>query len=78
MSTNTAPKSRKAPATTEAKRYDCFAVRPYSQDGEEKHEWIRCGVAFPHKDGQGFRIILAAMPVDGQIVVRVHEPTVAD
>ena len=77
--TTTATPSRKAPATAPATvRYDCFAVRAYEQDGKEKHEWIKCGVAFPHKDNQGFRIVLAAMPCDGQIVVRIHQPTVAD
>lgn len=77
---STTAKARKAPATEPAAavRYDCFAVRTYTQDGQEKHEWIKCGVAFPHKDGQGFRIVLAAVPVDGQIVARIHEPTAAE
>ena len=82
MSTNTKTKPQpQAPATTTettATRYDCFAVRAYDMDGTEKHEWIKCGVAFPHRDNQGFRIILAAMPCDGQIVVRIHQPTIAD
>jgi hypothetical protein len=80
MSTKTR-QPQQAPATSTEKnatRYDCFAVRTYEIDGTEKHEWIKCGVAFPHKDNQGFRIVLAAVPCDGQIVVRVHQPNAAE
>jgi hypothetical protein len=32
--------------------------------------WLNIGLAFPHKDGGGFNIILQAFPLDGKIVCR--------
>jgi hypothetical protein len=32
--------------------------------------WLNVGLAFPHKDGKGFNIILQAFPLDGKIVLR--------
>jgi hypothetical protein len=32
--------------------------------------WLNVGLAFPHKDGAGFNIMLQAFPLDGKIVCR--------
>jgi hypothetical protein len=32
--------------------------------------WLNVGLAFPHKDGKGFNIMLQAFPLDGRIVCR--------
>ena len=32
-----------------------------------------CGVAFPHKDGEGFNLLPQAMPFDGKIVLRTYK-----
>ena len=32
--------------------------------------WLNLGLAFPHKDGKGFNIVLQALPLDGKIVCR--------
>jgi hypothetical protein len=32
--------------------------------------WLNLGLVFPHKDGNGFNIILQALPLDGKIVCR--------
>ena len=32
--------------------------------------WLNLGLAFPHKDGKGFNIMLQALPIDGKIVCR--------
>jgi hypothetical protein len=32
--------------------------------------WLSLGLAFPHKDGKGFNIMLQAFPFDGKIVCR--------
>lgn len=32
--------------------------------------WLNVGLVFPHKDGQGFNIMLQAFPLDGKIVCR--------
>lgn len=44
--------------------------------GENKH-WDRVGAAFPHKDGQGFDVVLDALPVSGRVTLRVpmEKPT---
>lgn len=44
---------------------------------EEKTYWHRCGTAFPMKDGNGFNIILDAIPCateNGQIRLSIFEP----
>ncbi|MCB1509281.1 MAG: hypothetical protein KDJ36_00125 [Hyphomicrobiaceae bacterium] len=45
--------------------------------GETKH-WDRVGAAFPHKDGQGFDVVLDALPVSGRITLRVPLEKPAD
>lgn len=37
---------------------------------DEKSFFTRVGVAFVHRDGKGFNILLDAMPVDGKITLR--------
>lgn len=66
--------SKSKPAPKNATRYDAFTVRDYEVAGETKHDWTRIGVAFPNQDGKGFRITLSALPLDGVIVLRLHEP----
>jgi len=39
----------------------------------EKGFFSRIGAAWPHKDGKGFNIQLATMPLDGRITLRVQE-----
>jgi hypothetical protein len=58
----------------ETTRLDAFTVREYKQGEETKSEWSKIGVAFPHADGKGYRVMLQALPVDGVIVLRTHEP----
>lgn len=46
--------------------------RAYSvirRDGQDDY-WLNVGLAFPHKDGGGFNIMLQAFPLDGKIVCR--------
>jgi hypothetical protein len=46
--------------------------RAYSvikRDGQDDF-WLNLGLAFPHKDGKGFNIMLQAFPLDGKIVCR--------
>jgi hypothetical protein len=46
--------------------------RAYSvikRDGQDDYR-LNLGLAFPHKDGGGFNIILQAFPLDGKIVCR--------
>ena len=49
--------------------------RAYSvikREGQDDY-WLNLGLAFPHKDGSGFNIILQAFPLDGKIVCREIE-----
>jgi len=46
--------------------------RAYSvirREGQDDY-WLNIGLAFPHKDGNGFNIVLQAVPLDGKIVCR--------
>jgi hypothetical protein len=46
--------------------------RAYSvikREGQDDY-WLNLGLAFPHKDGKGFNIILQAIPFDAKIVIR--------
>ena len=41
--------------------------------------WLNLGLAFAHKDGKGFNIMLQAFPLDGKIVCReVSDDDVAE
>ncbi len=33
--------------------------------------WLSIGAAFMHQDGDGYNIVLQALPIDGRIVLRV-------
>jgi hypothetical protein len=39
------------------------------REGQDDY-WLNIGLAFPHKDGSGFNIVLQALPLDGKIVRR--------
>ena len=38
--------------------------------------WLNIGVAFPHEDGDGFNVMLQALPLHGagKIVLRAYDP----
>ena len=59
----------------ESTRLDVFVVEKYQdKDDNEREQWTRIGVAFPHGDGQGFHLRCVAWPVHGDLVVRRQEP----
>lgn len=71
--------SKKSPAAVaqtapSANRFDAYSVREYEVGGEKKADWTKVGVAFPHSDGKGFNVLLQAVPLDGKMVLRLHEP----
>ena len=67
--------AERQPATPTHRAYSVI-----KRDGQDDY-WLNLGLAFPHKDGGGFNIILQAFPLDGKIVCReiaeddVAEPT---
>ena len=56
-----------------AKMYRVYSIieRPKQDD-----YWLNIGVAFPHEDGEGFNVILQALPIHGhgKIVLRAYDP----
>lgn len=57
-----------------AKMYRVYSIieRPKQDD-----YWLNIGVAFPHEDGEGFNVMLQALPLhgNGKIVLRAYDPT---
>ena len=43
------------------------AYRAYTVIKRENKDdyWLNLGVAFPHEDGEGFNLLLQALPLDG-------------
>ena len=66
------------PQASDNTRYDVYTVDEYEAAGEKQSTWIRLGVAFPHKDGKGFQLKLKAFPMNGELVLRKHEPKSAE
>jgi hypothetical protein len=54
--------------TTKSPTHVAYQVR--NRDGQ-KAFWTRIGSAWAHADGEGFNIVLDAVPVDGKITLRV-------
>ena len=51
------------------------AFRAYTvikREGKEDF-WLNLGVAFAHEDGQGYNLLLQALPIDGKIVLRTYK-----
>ena len=55
-----------------AKMYRVYSIieRPRQEDF-----WLNIGVAFPHEKGDGFNVVLQALPLhgDGKLVMRAYD-----
>ena len=41
---------------------------------EDKDDfWLKLGVCFPHEDGEGFNLLLNALPTDAKLVLRTYK-----
>lgn len=49
--------------------YEVKTVSEYEQNGQKKTRWTKVGVAFPLRNGDGFSIILDALPTNGKLVM---------
>jgi hypothetical protein len=51
------------------------AYRAYTVVKRENKDdfWLNLGVAFAHEDGEGFNLLLQAMPLDGKLVLRTYK-----
>lgn len=48
--------------------YTAYTV--HKREGQDDF-WVAIGAAFMHQDGDGFNIVLQALPIDGKIVLRL-------
>jgi hypothetical protein len=48
--------------------YTAYTV--HKREGQDDF-WIAIGAAFMHQDGNGYNIVLQALPLDGKIVLRL-------
>jgi hypothetical protein len=47
--------------------YQAYTV--VKREGQDDY-WLNIGAAFMHQDGEGFNIVLQALPINGKIVLR--------
>ena len=53
-----------------------FTVREFENSaGHKSKSLTKVGTAFPHRDGPGFNLELAAVPLDGRLVALLPEHT---
>ena len=48
--------------------YNAFVVE---KRGKDDSQWTKIGAAWPHGDGNGMTIYLQALPVNGEVVLRI-------
>jgi hypothetical protein len=62
--------TRKEPnvPTNQKPSYTAYTV--HKREGQDDF-WTPIGAAFMHQDGDGYNIVLQALPLDGKIVLRV-------
>ena len=58
------------------KMYRVYSIVPRHKQDDY---WLNIGVAFPHDDGQGFNVMLQALPLptgagDCKVVLRAYDP----
>jgi hypothetical protein len=47
--------------------------RDANPDGTPNDFWLNLGVAYAHDDGNGFNLLLQALPVDAKLVLRTYK-----
>jgi len=56
------------------------AYRAYTvikREGQDDY-WLPIGAAFMHQDGDGYNIVLQALPIDGKVVLRLPKDDQTD
>jgi hypothetical protein len=59
-----------------AKKPELIAYQVKNIEGRDKAIWTRIGAAFAHESGEGFSVVLDALPLDGRITL--IEPKAGD
>ena len=54
----------------------CIASTRSSSGPKQDDFWLNIGVAFPHEKGDGFNVVLQALPLhgNGKLVMRAYDP----
>ncbi len=55
-------------ATTQQPSYQAYTV--VKREGQDDF-WLNIGAAFMHQDGDGYNVVLQALPINGKIVLRL-------
>ena len=55
--------------------YQAYTV--VKREGQDDF-WLNIGAAFMHQDGDGFNIVLQALPINGKIVLRLPKVDTKD
>jgi hypothetical protein len=50
--------------------YQAYTV--VNREGQDDF-WLNIGAAFMHQDGDGFNVVLQALPINGKIVLRLRK-----
>lgn len=50
-----------------------YRVYTVIRRGRNEAFWLNIGVAYEHRDGNGFNITMQAMPLDGKLVLRRYD-----
>jgi len=53
---------------TQQPTYQAYTV--VKREGQDDF-WLNIGAAFMHQDGEGFNIVLQALPLNGKVVLRL-------
>ncbi len=55
--------------------YRAYTVikREPNADGTSNDYWLNLGIVFSHEDGDGFNVLLQALPVDAKLVLRRYK-----
>ena len=62
-------------AATQQPSYRAYTI--VKREGQDDF-WLAIGAAFMHQDGDGFNVVLQALPIDGKIVLRLPKDDRAD
>ncbi|CAN0485356.1 unnamed protein product, partial [Phaeothamnion confervicola] len=65
-------KARRKNVSGEKPSHKAYVVENREGDEDEKGFWTRIGSAWPHKDGKGLNVVLAALPANGRLVLREY------
>ena len=55
-------------AANQQPTYTAYTV--VKREGQDDY-WLNIGAAFMHQDGDGFNVVLQALPINGKIVLRL-------